>query len=174
MIASPRLNRSAENWSGRGMPLWPVRLLSGSSAKWRCHGSGFERNSTSATLKTSLCRTRRSSRNSFLRTPLWRHAKNKSMNTPTNSEALPLTACSASSCGNLWIIQIGDSVEVVRRKLLTATEPPLTRDEALVGALCQKIIQQNDQGDSRAESPSMRRFVRRGRITPKPNVRKNE
>jgi hypothetical protein len=70
------------------------------------------------------------------------------MNTPTNSEALPLTNCSASSCGNLWIIQIGDSMEVVRRNLRTATEHPLTRDEALIGALCEKIIQQNENSPS--------------------------
>lgn len=72
------------------------------------------------------------------------------MNTPTNSEALPLTNCSASACGNLWIIQMGDSVEVVRRKLLTATEPPLTRDEQLIGTLCEKIIQQNVAGEATA------------------------
>ena len=29
---------------------------------------------------------------------MWRHANNKPMNTPTNSEALPLTICSASCC----------------------------------------------------------------------------
>jgi len=38
---------------------------------------------------------------------------------------------------------MGDSVEVVRRKLLTATKAPLTRDEQLIGTLCEKIIQQN-------------------------------
>jgi len=69
----------------------------------------------------------------------WENAKSAA----TGGEGLGAMNCPASSCGNIWVIQIGNTVEIVRRKVLTATEPSLTREESLIGALCEKIIQQN-------------------------------
>ena len=61
---------------------------------------------------------------------MWRHAKNKSMNTPTNSEALPPTNCSPSSLTDSVAetrIVKGKPSEIVDADFARALESSLTK-----------------------------------------------